>query len=118
MISSNIFLLYQILGIICSFPCNFLFYRIKHVFLLFRIILNKLTSIRNITQLQIGEDAIITEFANGFVACKLMSMGLLAGTGFTLVRKAPFGGAYYIKTKNHIIGLRADEAAYVLTKAS
>jgi ferrous iron transport protein A len=86
--------------------------------LLFRIILNKLTPARNITQLQIGEDAVIMDFANGFVACKLMSMGLLAGTVFTLVRKAPFGGAYYIKTKNHIIGLRTDEAVYVLTKSS
>ena len=76
-----------------------------------------MTPTRNITQLKIGENAVIMEFANGFVACKLMSMGLLAGTDFKLVRKAPFGGAYYIKTKNHIIGLRTDEATYVLTKS-
>ncbi|MFN8284988.1 MAG: FeoA family protein [Chitinophagales bacterium] len=69
---------------------------------------------KNITTLEIGSSAVINEFSNGFVACKLMSMGLLLGTQITLVRKSPFGGAYYIKTENHYIGLRANEAESVL----
>ena len=82
--------------------------------MLFGFILNKLNNTQNITQLIIGETATIHEFSNGFVACKLMSMGLLSGTSITLVRKSPFGGAYYIKTENHYIGLRTNEAEHVL----
>ena len=71
-------------------------------------------SARNITQLQVGENAIIGEFTNGFVACKLMAMGLLPGSAILLVRKAPFGGAYYIRAKNHYVALRSQEAENVL----
>lgn len=69
---------------------------------------------KNITQLQIGENAIIGEFSNGFVACKLMAMGLLPGSAILLVRKSPFGGAYYIRAKNHYVALRSYEAENVL----
>lgn len=69
---------------------------------------------RNITQLHIGEDAIIGEFSNGYVACKLMAMGLLPGSTVSLMRKAPFGGAYYVKAKNHYVALRKNEAENVL----
>ena len=73
-----------------------------------------MSNLKNITQLQIGENAIIGEFANGYVACKLMAMGLLPGSAISLMRKAPFGGAYYIKTKNHYVALRSNEAKNVL----
>lgn len=69
---------------------------------------------KNITQLKVGENAIVREFSNGFVACKLMAMGLLPGSSILLVRKAPFGGAYYIRAKNHYIALRVHEAENVL----
>lgn len=69
---------------------------------------------RNITNLQIGEFATISEFSNGYVACKLMAMGLIPGSNLVLVRKSPFGGAYYIKSKNHYVALRTNEAKDVL----
>jgi ferrous iron transport protein A len=69
---------------------------------------------KNIRQLQIGESAIIGEFSNGFVACKLKAMGLLPGSAILLVRRSPFGGAYYIRAKNHYIALRNFEAENVL----
>ena len=69
---------------------------------------------KNITHLQIGENAIIGEFSNGYVACKLMAMGLLPGSTVSLMRKAPFGGAYYIKAKNHYVALRGNEAENVI----
>lgn len=68
----------------------------------------------NISQLQIGETATIAAFANGYIACKLMAMGLLPGSPVSLLRKSPFGGAYYIKTKNHSVALRSNEAKNVL----
>jgi ferrous iron transport protein A len=73
-----------------------------------------LTSPKNITELQIGENAVIGEFSNCHVACKLMAMGLLPGSSISLMRKAPFGGAYYIKAKNHYVALRSNEALSVL----
>ena len=73
-----------------------------------------MSEFKNITQLKIGENAIIGEFSNGFVACKLMAMGLLPGSAILVVRKSPFGGAYYIRAKNHYIALRSYEAENVL----
>lgn len=69
---------------------------------------------KNITQLQVGENAIIGEFTNCHIACKLMAMGLLPGTAISLQRTAPFGGAYYVKTNNHYVALRSQEAKNVL----
>lgn len=82
--------------------------------MLFGLILNKLSATKNITQLNFGESAIISEFSNCQVACKLMAMGFLPGSDVLLVRKSPFGGAYYIKTKNHYVALRSFEAENVL----
>jgi ferrous iron transport protein A len=82
--------------------------------LLFGLILNKLSATKNITQLNFGESAIISEFSNCQVAFKLMAMGFLPGSDVMLVRKSPFGGAYYIKTKNHYVALRNFEAENVL----
>lgn len=73
-----------------------------------------MASPKNITELQIGENAVIGEFSNCHVACKLMAMGLLPGSSISLMRKAPFGGAYYIKAKNHYVALRSNEALSVL----
>ena len=69
---------------------------------------------KNITNLHFGETAIISEFSDGYVACKLMAMGLLPGVGIILIRKSPFGGAYYIKARNHYVALRSNEAKSVL----
>ena len=73
-----------------------------------------MSSPKNITELQIGENAVIGEFSNCHVACKLMAMGLQPGSSISLMRKAPFGGAYYIKAKNHYVALRSNEALSVL----
>lgn len=69
---------------------------------------------KNISEMQVGESATISEFANCQIACKLMAMGLLPGTVISLQRTAPFGGAYYIKTNNHYIALRSREAKNIL----
>lgn len=69
---------------------------------------------KNITQLKIGECAVISEFTDYNIASKLMAMGLLPGTTIFLQHTAPFGGAYYIKTNNHYLALRTQEAENVL----
>jgi Fe2+ transport system protein FeoA len=42
---------------------------------------------------------------------------LLPGSTISLMRTSPFGGAYYIKTKNHYVALRSNEAQSVLLTA-
>ena len=69
---------------------------------------------KNITTLHLGESAIITEYSDNAVACKLMAMGLLPGASISVVRKAPFGGAYYVRAENHYVALRRNEAKHVL----
>ncbi len=82
--------------------------------MLFRFIINyQLNSLRNITLLGVGEKAEIREFTNTTVAGKLMAMGMLPGSMVLLVRKAPFGGAFYIKAHNHYVALRKEEAKHV-----
>jgi Fe2+ transport system protein FeoA len=40
-------------------------------------------------------------------------MGLLPNARVELIRKAPFGGALYIRMQNHLIAMRENEAASV-----
>lgn len=69
---------------------------------------------KNITSLQIGEKAIVAQFSDARMASKLMAMGLLPGGEIGLIRRAPFNGAFYIKSFNHTIALRKEEAENVL----
>jgi len=42
---------------------------------------------------------------------KLLSMGLIKGTEFTLIRKAPMGDPIELKIKSFNLSLRKDEAS-------
>lgn len=81
--------------------------------MLFRTILI-LNNLPAITDLLSGETAIVSEYANCFIACKLTAMGLLPGTEITLVRKSVFGSTLYLKTESHAICLRKEEAQDIL----
>lgn len=61
-----------------------------------------------------GEAGIIAGFSNDQLASKLIAMGILPGARLQLVRKAPFGGAYYVASGNFRVALRKSEAAGVL----
>ena len=43
-----------------------------------------------------------------------MAMGLLPGSVVELVRKSPFGKTIYIRSGNHYVALRDNEAATIL----
>jgi len=81
--------------------------------LLFRFDLNNLTTTQNITHLKTGQTALILSYQEGRIASKLMAMGLLPGAPVELIRKSPFGGAYYIKSNEHLLALRTAEAKAV-----
>lgn len=61
-----------------------------------------------------GMVATIQSFLDEETACKMMSMGILPGSTVKLVRKAPFGGAIYIKADNQQFAIRNKEAECVV----
>ncbi len=63
-----------------------------------------------------GKSAIIHSFSDEATACKMMSMGILPGSKVKLIRKAPFGGAIYIKADNQQFAIRNNEAECVVLK--
>ncbi len=71
---------------------------------------------KTILDLKIGESAKVEKFANDNLSCKLLTMGILPDTKITLVRKAPFGGAYYLKLNGNNIAVRENEAASIIIK--
>jgi ferrous iron transport protein A len=66
-----------------------------------------------IIDLKLGQTALVKQFSDLEATCKLLTMGLVPNARVELIRKAPFGGALYIKLDNHIIGMREIEAACV-----
>lgn len=43
-----------------------------------------------------------------------MAMGLLPGSRVAIVRRAPFGGGWYVKVDNFYLALRKEEAASIV----
>ncbi|MBK8701365.1 MAG: ferrous iron transport protein A [Saprospiraceae bacterium] len=66
-----------------------------------------------ILDLKVGQNAIIRQFVDHEATCKLLCMGLVPNARVELVRKAPFGGALYIRMEHHLIAMRESEAASV-----
>ncbi len=66
-----------------------------------------------ILDLKTGQIALVKQFSDFEATCKLLTMGLVPNARVELIRKSPFGGAFYVKLDNHIIGMRAVEAASV-----
>jgi ferrous iron transport protein A len=67
-----------------------------------------------LAQLQIGAVGILRSYTDDHIASKLLSMGLLPGKSVWLVRRAPFGGGFYIKVAERSFAVRADEAEAIL----
>jgi len=72
---------------------------------------------RTIPDLKVHESARALAFEDPILAGKLTAMGLLPGTLIEMVRRAPFGSAYYIKADGVRLALRKEEAASILIDA-
>lgn len=46
----------------------------------------------------------------GSFTCKLLSLGILPKSRVIMVRRSPFGDAYYIKIENYQMAVRKSEA--------
>lgn len=69
---------------------------------------------KELIALEPGQSATIRSFSDEATACKLMSMGILPGSSIKMIRKAPFGGAFYVKADNQQFAIRNSEAACIL----
>ncbi|MBK9735913.1 MAG: ferrous iron transport protein A [Saprospiraceae bacterium] len=65
---------------------------------------------RTLSSLKPGESAYVEVLDECSFTCKFMNLGILPKTRVTLVRKSPFGGAYYIKLGNYQLAVRTEEA--------
>ena len=69
-----------------------------------------------LSELNIGQKAIIESCIECDVCIKLLEMGVLPDTIVEIERTAPLGDPIQIKIEGHSIALRKDEAQYVIVK--
>jgi ferrous iron transport protein A len=69
---------------------------------------------RTIPDLKINESAKTISIGDSALACRLTPMGILPGTRIEMIRKSPFGSAYYVKADGVRLALRQEEAASIL----
>lgn len=67
--------------------------------------------------LQEGRSAIIQSIQEGAFSCKLLTLGIRPEVKVTYVRKAPFGGARYLKLEDSYVAIRASEAKTITIQA-
>ncbi len=70
----------------------------------------------NLSQLELGQYAIIQDFTDVDMSVKLMEMGCLPGETVQLVKIAPFGDPISISVAGYELSLRRKEASTVLVK--
>lgn len=66
-----------------------------------------------LAELQVGDSARVVSLGDDEAAERMMEMGLVEGTEFSVVRFAPLGDPIEIKTRGYHLTLRRAEAASV-----
>ena len=66
------------------------------------------------TQLLPGAHAMIVRYNDEKVAGKLISMGMMPGSKILMIRKAPFGGGYYVRIDGVNLALRENEVKSIV----
>ena len=69
---------------------------------------------RTVLDLKIGEEAVVRDFHEASVACKLLTVGIVPQSRISMIRKAPFGGAVCLKLGETFIAVRNREARAIL----
>ena len=72
---------------------------------------------KNLSQLKIGQTAIIDSFTDKSMALKLLEMGCTPGETVTLDRIAPMGDPIAISVSGYLLSLRKEEASTILVTA-
>ncbi len=63
-----------------------------------------------------GQAALVDRFDQEALAGKLMAIGILPGSRVEVVRRAPFGGGYYVRVDRQTIALRKQELECIIVK--
>ena len=71
------------------------------------------TTIR-LSELNIGESAVVESFTEESIQLKLLEMGCLPGETISVLRVAPLGDPMAIDVSGSVISIRLDEASHVL----
>lgn len=69
---------------------------------------------RRVIDLHPGETAMVKQFADPNMACRLITLGVIPNCPISMISKAPFGGAYCIKLGETLIAVRTEEAKSIL----
>lgn len=72
------------------------------------------TKLKNLSQLKIGQSAVIDSFTDKHMALKLLEMGCTPGEIVKLDRIAPMGDPIAINVSGYVLSLRKAEASTVL----
>ena len=64
--------------------------------------------------LKMGEEAMIVRFTDEKIEGKLTSMGMMPGSTLMMIRKAPFGGGFYVKIDGVNIAMRLYEMQQII----
>ncbi len=72
-----------------------------------------MVSPKTLNSLNPGQSAFVSVLNENNFTCKLMNLGIMPKTKVTMVRKAPFGGAFYIKIDNIQMAMRESEASSI-----
>ncbi|MFT4644641.1 MAG: ferrous iron transport protein A [Planctomycetota bacterium] len=71
---------------------------------------------KNLSKISINKVVEIISFKHQMVAKKLITMGVIPGREVEILRKAPFGGAYYIRVSDLYFAIRKAEAKTIIVK--
>lgn len=69
---------------------------------------------KKLSEIKLGESAVIESFTDDIMKLKLLEMGCLPGEVVTVTRFAPFGDPMAIAVADSMLSLRISEAANVL----
>lgn len=72
----------------------------------------------NLTEINILQSGTITEVQDNVMISKLFDFGLVPGTVFTVLNRAPFGGPISVFVNDTRIALRKREAKFILVNCN
>jgi len=70
----------------------------------------------NLSDLNINQAGVIKEISEHKVSGKLFEFGVLPGSTFKVLSKAPFHGPIFIQVENLKIALRRSEAIHIIVE--
>ncbi|MEY3420817.1 MAG: hypothetical protein RIR48_1106 [Bacteroidota bacterium] len=63
-----------------------------------------------------GQKGKVIQIKDGVLACKILTQGIMPEKKIQMIRKSPFGDAFYVKIENFQIGLRKEEADQIIVE--